>query len=201
MFKIRNTFSPISCTMLQTKTHILPLIKFFAILVFFFISTPATAHVEKGTMPDPVAEMEYRILLELEPDNLEVRIRLGLVLYRSGKFDETASEFDHVLKKDPENIEALIGLARVNIKLLNYPQAITLLKEALPIGPDDMHIYYYLGQALEMQGDLSGAEEIYNSGLSREISSQNEHSAEERQVVVEALKKLQGNKEKTLGQN
>ena len=73
--------------MLRTENHILRLVLFTAILLFS-CSNPATAHVEKGTMPDSVAEMEYLILLEFEPDNFEVRIQLGMVLFRSEKYKE-----------------------------------------------------------------------------------------------------------------
>jgi len=183
--------------MIPIKNHILRLVLLSCVLFFFFNATPATAHVEKGTMPDSVAEVEYRILLEFKPGNLEVRNKLGMILFRSDKFDEAASEFDYVLKKDPENIDALTALGRVNTKLSNYKQAIGLLQKALTIRPDDMHIYYYLGQTMEMQGDLSGAEEIYKTGLSREFPPQSEQPAEDRQELIEALQNLQERKEKT----
>ena len=176
--------------MLPIKNHIFRLTFFSGVLLFSFCS-PATAHVEKGTMPDSVAEVEYRILLEFKPGNREVRNKLGMILYRREKFDEAANEFNYVLKKDPENSDALTALGLVNIKLSNYQQASGLLQKAITINPDDMHIYYYLGQTMEMQGDLSGAEEIYKTGLSREFSPQSEQPSEDRQELVEALQKLQ----------
>jgi tetratricopeptide (TPR) repeat protein len=195
---IRNAgYHLLSRLMLLTKSHILRLVLFCAVLFFFFCISPAKAHVEKGSMPDSVAEMEYRILLEFKPDNLEVRNKLGMVLYRSGKFNKAAREFDYILKKDPENIDALTALARVNTKLSNYQQAIALFNKAIAINPDDMHIYYYFGQTMEMQGNLSGAEEVYKNGLYRESPSQSEQSAEDRQALIEALKNLQERKEKT----
>ena len=182
--------------MQPTYNQILRLVLFCAALLFF-LNSPATAHVEEDNMPDPIAETEYRILLEFEPDNFEVRIKLGMVLYRSEKYDKAAGEFNYVLNKNPGNVEALISLARVNIKLLNYQQAITLLQKALPLDPVDMHIYYFLGQALEMQGNVSEAEKVYRKGISQEIPSQNKRAAEEQLLLVEALKNLQEHKEKT----
>jgi tetratricopeptide (TPR) repeat protein len=186
--------------MLPTKNHISRLILFSTVLLFFF-SSPATAHVEKGNMPDSVAEMEYRILLEFEPNNLEVRNQLGMVLFRSEKFDEATDEFDYVLNKNPANIDALVALGRVNAKISKYKQATELFKKAITINPADMHIYYYFGQALELEGNLTGAEDVYKSALSHEIPLQNEQSVEDRQALIDALKNLQGRKEKTLGQN
>jgi len=186
--------------MLLTENHILRLV-LFTVVLLFSCTSPATAHVEKGTMPDSVAEMEYRILLEFEPDNSEVRIQLGMILFRSEKYKEAANEFNYVLDKNPEHVEALISLARVNIKLLNYQQAITILQKAQPLNPEDMHIYYFLGQALEMQGNVSEAEKVYRKGLSQKIPSQNKHAVEERQLLVEALKNLQERQEKALVNN
>jgi tetratricopeptide (TPR) repeat protein len=188
--------------MLQTKIHVARLIKFFALLTFFFFSiSPAGAHVEEGNMPDSVAEMEYRILLEFEPDNHDARLRLGMILFRSEKYDEAADEFNYILDKDPENSEALISLARVKIKLHDYQHAISLLQKAMSLAPDDMHTYYYLGQALEMQGSASKAASVYQRGLDRKISPENRHAAEEKLLLIEAMKNLQKPRKQTLGQN
>ena len=190
----------LSCHTRSIKNISLPAL-FCALFLFFFSINPAGAHVEEDNMPDSVAETEYRILLEFEPDNLDVRLKLGMVLFRAEQYKEAAEEFNYILKKDPENSEALISLARVNINISDYQRAVTLLQKALPIEPDDMHTYYFLGLALEKQGDISGAEKTYRDGLARRIPPQNKHAAEERQLLVEALKKLQAQKEKQLGQN
>jgi tetratricopeptide (TPR) repeat protein len=168
----------------------LSLILLSSMLLFVCSINPAASHVEEDNMPDSVAEMEYRILLELEPDNLDVRTKLGLVLFRSRKYDEAANEYNYILKKDPEHVDAILGLARVNTLLSSYQQANSLFHKALSIDPDNMHIYFYFGQALEMQGDTSGAEEIYRKGLAREIKSQSEHVIEERRLVSESLRFL-----------
>jgi len=155
---------------------------------------PAAAHIEKGSMPDSVAEMEYRILLEFEPENLEVRNQLGMVLYRLGKLDDAEKEFHYVLKKEPENFNAIDALGLVNLKRTNYQLAIDLFKKAIVINPDDMLVYYHLGQTLEQQGNIAEAAEAYRKGLSREGSAPIDQSnAEQRQAILEALKNIQEN--------
>ena len=58
-------------------------------------------------MPDSVAEMEYFILLEFEPNNLEARIKLGMILLRSEKFDEAIKIAKHILANvDQDSLEA-----------------------------------------------------------------------------------------------
>jgi tetratricopeptide (TPR) repeat protein len=163
---------------------------FFTAVLLFSIST-ASAHIEQGTMPDSVAEMEYRILLEFEPDNLEVRNLLGMVLYRSGKLEEAEAEFHYVLKRAPENLDAIDALGLVNIKRQNYQFAIDLFKKAIAINPDDMLVYYHLGQALELQGDFTGAAEAYRTGLAREVTGPHKKNNDEnRRVLLDALKTI-----------
>ena len=154
--------------------------------------TLAEAHIEKGSMPDSVAEMEYRILLEFEPDNLVIRNQLGMVLYRLGKLDEAVEEFHHVLKKAPEDFDAIDALGLVNMTRSNYQQAIDLFKKAITINPDDMLAYHHLGQALEQQGDTAGAAEAYKTGLARETAAPSgQPNAEQRLVLLDSLKNLQ----------
>ena len=143
-------------------------------------------------MPDSVAEMEYRILLEFEPENLDVRNRLGMVLYRLGKLDEAEKEFYYVLEKMPENFDAIDALGLVQMERANYQVAIDLFKKAIAINPEHLLAYFHLGQALEHLGDLAGAGEIYRSGIARENSGSDKHNDPgQRQALLDALKSLQ----------
>jgi tetratricopeptide (TPR) repeat protein len=180
------------CLMLPSENHISYRVLLCSVLLLFCWISPAAAHIEKGSMPDSVAEMEYRILLEFEPENLEVRNQLGMVLYRLGKLDDAEKEFHYVLKKAPENFNAIDALGLVNLKRTNFQLAIDLFKKAITLNPDDMLVYLHLGQALEQQGDVSTAAEMYRSGLSREISGEKEQSStDQRQALLEALKNIQ----------
>ena len=178
--------------MLPTENHTLhSVILCFILLLFCWISS-ATAHIEKGSMPDSVAEMEFRILLEFEPDNLEVRNQLGMVLYRQGKLKEAEREFDYVLQKAPENFDAVDALGLVKLKQANYQLAADLFKKAIALNPADMLIYYHLGQALEQQGNINDAAEAYRAGLSLEATGPHKQgNTENRQALLEALKNIQ----------
>jgi tetratricopeptide (TPR) repeat protein len=151
----------------------------------------AAAHIEKGAMPDSVAEMEYRIMLEFEPNNLEVRNLLGMVLYRNDRLHEAEKEFHYVLGKAPQNHDALDALGLINYKRADYQLAKDFFKKAIAMKPDDMLVYYHLGQALEKLGDMAGAAEAYKSGLARKVTAPNKlNNAEQRQVLLEALKNI-----------
>lgn len=184
--------------MLPAINKIHPGIILFSTLLLLLSIAPVSAHIEKGSMPDSVAEMEYRILLEFEPDNLEIRNQLGMVLLRLEKLDEAEKEFHYVLKKAPENFDALDALGLVNAKRHNYQLAIDLFKKAIGINPDDMLFYYHLGQAMEQLHDTAGAAEAYRTGLSREFSTADKQtSAQQRQTLLNALKNIQDKVSKT----
>jgi Flp pilus assembly protein TadD len=165
------------------------------IILLLLCSMPIKAHIEKQNMPDGLAEMEYRILLEFEPDNIEVRNLLGMVLYRQGKLAEAERELNIVLDMDPLNFNAIdaMGLVKTNQGKLEY--AVSLFKKAIYLNPDDIQIYHHLGQALELLGDLSSAAEAYRAGLAQKSPTGDEDSdSSQRQKLLEALKNLQ-NKE------
>jgi Tfp pilus assembly protein PilF len=151
----------------------------------------ARSHIEKGQMPDPLAIMEYRILLEFEPDNLEVRNMLGMALYRQGKLDEAEQEFNYVLELDPQNFNAIDALGLVKIKQGKLNSAVDLFKKAIYINPGDMLVYYHLGQVLELQGNADSAAMAYRTGLDQKISEeQGKWYLEQQKKLVEALKNL-----------
>lgn len=177
---------------------IFPVIILPALILLVWSIAPAAAHIEKGSMPDSVAEMEYRILLEFEPDNLEVRNQLGMVFYRLGRLAEAEDEFNLVLKKSPDNFDALDALGLINAKRANFQLAINLYKKAIAVNPDDMLVYYHLGQALEQLGDISGAAAAYRTGLSKNVSAAGEQAAaEQRQALIDAVKNIQNKAAKT----
>jgi Tfp pilus assembly protein PilF len=155
-------------------------------------SSVARSHIEKGQMPDPLAIMEYRILLEFEPDNHEVRNMLGMALYRQEKYEEAELEFNFVLKADPQNFNAIDALGLVKMKQGKLDSAVDLFKKAIYIDPGDMLVYYHLGQVLELQGNTDSAARAYRTGLDQKISEeQGKWYLEQQKKLVEALKNLE----------
>ncbi len=110
---------------------------------------PAVAHIEKGNMPDALAQMEYRILLEFEPDNTKVRNQLGMVLYRLGKLDEATRQFREVLRRKPNDFNAIDSLGLVALKRNRLQEALARFQKAVTIQPADVMVYVHLGETLE----------------------------------------------------
>lgn len=72
-----------------------------------------------------------REVLEQEPNYIPAIMSLGGLSMQSNQYDKAASRFQNVLKIDPSNINAKLGLAYSFIELNKKPEAKVLLNEVL----------------------------------------------------------------------
>lgn len=139
---------------------------FLSIVLWVLLTArPSLAHIESGSMPDPVAEMEYRILLEFKPNDIPTINKFGMVLYRLNKLKEATKEFSKVLQLDPGNFNALDAMGLIKAKQNEYDAAIKYHKAAIAIKKDDVLVYYHLGKVLEKKGLWQEALQAYRTAL------------------------------------
>ena len=72
----------------------------------------------------------YQNLEKSSPDDLDVQLALGNLYEGTGKWDEARTRFGNVLKVDSKNLEALLGLGRVEDQAGNYQAALDPLSRA-----------------------------------------------------------------------
>lgn len=70
-------------------------------------------------------------IADKNPDNLYAQMMLGLGGIQSNQYDKAAERFLNVLKKQPDNIEAILNLAGTYERLGNKTEAVKWYKEAL----------------------------------------------------------------------
>lgn len=170
-----------------------------ALLLLGLGSRVALAHVSADDMPDSVAEVEYAIFLEFQPNDKIVRNKLGMVYYRQGKLKEAVAEFNRVLKLDPKNYDALDGLGLVKAAQQDYDGAIGYHRQVIALNPDDMMGHYHLGRALEKKGMLAEAAAAYQSSLAKFTAqyppgSDNKKAAQFGEELKSAIQGLEGKK-------
>ncbi len=135
------------------------------LLIALVVSTaPSLAHVE-GHMPDSVAEMEYRILLEFKPNNFETRVKLAFVLMNQDKLMEAEKEFKRSLVTSPGNLQAHLGLSLLRLKQHKISAALEMIKKALEIEPDNPSVHLNYGLILEADNRPREAQQMYKAGL------------------------------------
>jgi tetratricopeptide (TPR) repeat protein len=171
-------------------------IRLIILAIIMIIPGTVYAHPESGFLPDAIAEMEYKIVLEITPADIETRNKLGIVLYRKNKLNEAQKAFSEVLKTVPGNFDAHDGMGLVKTKEKKYVEAVKWFKKAITISNEDTMVHYHLGFAYEQLGNFIDAEnsyknalEINNTLIKKGINKETEISKKE--TLLSALKNLQ----------
>ncbi|ABQ26942.1 tetratricopeptide repeat protein [Geotalea uraniireducens] len=141
--------------------------RFISLAGALLLALPAvsSAHPETGFLPDSVAETEYRIVVEINPKDIQTRNKLGIVLYRKNKLGEAAWQFGEVLKVSPRDFDAHDGMGLVSCKTGNYKEAVAWFTKAIVLRREDTMVHYGLGFAHEQLGNLAVAEKCYREAL------------------------------------
>jgi Flp pilus assembly protein TadD len=160
------------------------------------VASVSHAHPETGILPDAIAEMEYRIVLDITPNDVNTRNKLGIVLYRKNKLQEAEREFAEVLRLAPADFDAHDGMGLVKLKGHRNAEAVVWFQKALLLNGEDSLVYHNLGLAFEQLGRFQEAEASYRKGL--EVSEKllrrgvNRHKEMERKnMLLAALQNLQ----------
>lgn len=106
------------------------------------------------------------------PDDVATWTRLGMVYYRAAQIDpayqaQALAAFDHVLARDPANLEALKGKANVFYDRTDHAQAIPLYERVLSQTPDDPSVLTDLATMRMAAGDAKRAIEGYEAVIAR----------------------------------
>jgi len=75
--------------------------------------------------------LAVREIADKNPDNLYAQMMLGLGGIQSGQYDKAAERFLLVVKKQPDNVEAILNLAGIYERLDNKPEAVKWYKNVL----------------------------------------------------------------------
>jgi tetratricopeptide (TPR) repeat protein len=105
------------------------------------------------------------------PNDIGIWNRLGTVGLRAAMFDPSyfrlASEaYGHVLKLDPENLEALRGMGNLNYDRQKYDEAIAAYEHYLKQKPDDPEVQTDLGTMYLYTGNADQALKRYQKAIS-----------------------------------
>jgi tetratricopeptide (TPR) repeat protein len=79
----------------------------------------------------PEAVEQFRDALSVSPDNRDYRLALGLTLVETGRFEEASVYLEEVLRRDPTNGRANLGLARIAARQERTADAVTCYHRAI----------------------------------------------------------------------
>ncbi len=83
----------------------------------------------------------------------------GVAAVRQGRYAEAVTQYEAALNRDPDRLDALVGLGIARYKLGALGEAIEVLERAVPRAPAVATARLYLGLSYLRNGDVSRADE------------------------------------------
>jgi Tfp pilus assembly protein PilF len=111
------------------------------------------------------AGKNFELAAEFLPDRTDVQLRVGALLLNDGRWDRARLRADHVLQRDPENVDALLLKATALAGLRQLDQAISDVEEALRSQPDESRLQTHLGNLQLAKGQPQEAEATLRRAL------------------------------------
>ena len=109
----------------------------------------------------------YRHALELEPRNVQARLKLAEALYRERKLEDAVTESNAVLAADPENRFALELKGKALRDLKRFDEALALADQSLAHDANDLAAAYLKATVAESRRDYASAAEQLERLLAR----------------------------------
>ena len=120
-----------------------------ALIICLFWANGVLAHGNISKLPSSVQVIQYKMMLYMSPDDLDLRNNLAMALYRTGKPEEAAAELKTVLEKDPNNFDAIDGMGIVLIKQEKLKEALEYLQKAVQLNEKDVMVHVHLAVAYD----------------------------------------------------
>lgn len=115
----------------------------------------------EGRTEDAIGEM--RLAIEADPDNLDNRRNLGLLLIRSGQHEAGIRELNQILQRNPRHVETLKLLAENAAMAGALDEARWRLDQALEADPEDGEIWLMVGNLVSHLGKDEEALRAYQT--------------------------------------
>ena len=119
---------------------------------------------------DEAAVSHFETALELVPELLDARIKLGNIAARADRFGKAITAYSQVLERDPASTAALLKRAAAYMSQGQEPQAIADLERLLAGQPGHSEARLRLARAQEGSGDTAGARRSYLAALDLDLS-------------------------------
>ena len=103
------------------------------------------------------AEEEFKIALNLEPENFEIIFEYANYLYSISKNNEAEKFYKKALNLKPDNVLALTFMGLNNLILNKLDDAKTIIMKAIQIEPNHEYVQFCTGRILYAKGEYEDA--------------------------------------------
>ncbi|MDX8382777.1 MAG: tetratricopeptide repeat protein, partial [Ghiorsea sp.] len=104
----------------------------------------------------------YRVMLALDPNDVQAQMQIAVVYARNGLFDEASVELERIHTLDPDNIAALNNLGNIHYLRQNYRKALAMYQQAMVLEPDNADVVVNIAMSYYKMGDSRQAHENFN---------------------------------------
>lgn len=96
----------------------------------------------------------YNLAIIKDPEQpVDVYFRRGFGYQMSGAFVQAMDDYGHVLRQQPDHLDALLNSGNCLLSLREYDKAIDRYDRLIALSPDDGRCYYGRGYAKILKGD------------------------------------------------
>lgn len=115
----------------------------------------------------PQADLQVRPFSEVRDSmgSAEVYYTIGRQLQRAQRFEEAELSYRRALNKDPSHTAAMNGLAVMHAAQGEMEIAIAILKALVQKHPDQAYLWFNLGHAHMLQGELLAARSAFEQAV------------------------------------
>jgi foldase protein PrsA len=110
-------------------------------------------------------EKAARKIVELKPDDITTRLRLAGYLREQYKYDGAIAQYEAVLQRDPQNLDAIIGLGDCYVPKTQYDKALSYYKQALGLTQSDEKKIEIYGKIITCEEQRAGSKPLGPEGL------------------------------------
>jgi Flp pilus assembly protein TadD len=123
-------------------------------------------HEEKDTTPQATGERSPELTkalrraqarAERRPRDLPAQLEAGKLCYEQGFYNDAYQAYMRAVNVEPQNLEAMVGLARTNLKLQNPTQGLDWVGRARRIKPDDTDLVELEARLFLLSGQMDQA--------------------------------------------
>ncbi|MCR5316707.1 MAG: tetratricopeptide repeat protein [Treponema sp.] len=100
---------------------------------------------------------EYLLLIKREPDNAENYYNAGICSERDNQMNNAMVMYQKAIALNKRHTKAHTALGYLMLRHEQFEDALSEIKLAIKLDPDEFSNYYYLGKVLKEQNDFSGA--------------------------------------------
>lgn len=104
--------------------------------------------------------------LIIEPNNIALKVRYGKLLLKSGNITKSENVFQDLIKQDPSNLQAKLGLVEIYFDKGNYSTVIVIAEELAQKNQQSEKIRILHIKALLKQNSMTEAQLLYNKLVS-----------------------------------